>query len=394
VLATGQNPGEELVDKPMPETQSLNIAIIGHRFMGRAHSNGWLQAPRFFDLKAKPVLKVACGRDQDATRAFADNWGWQETESDWEQVVSRDDIDIIDIATPTHLHHDMAIAAAQNGKHIFCEKPFALDATQAANMLEAANKAGVVHYLNHNYRRCPAIRLAKKLIDEGKLGRLYHWRGTYQQDWLADPQTPMRWQLRHEFAGGGPHIDLGSHSVDLARYLMGEIATVSCLKANFVPERPDPDGSGTGEVNVDDASLMNVEFESGAVGSFECTRYASGRKNHNQFEINGSEGSLIFDLEKMNELQFFSRSGPSTEQGFRTILATDPEHEYVGNWWPPGHIIGYEHAFVHAAADFINAVSGDGTINPDFTDGLRCMQVIDAASRSAENGRREPISRD
>jgi predicted dehydrogenase len=378
----------------MPETQSLNIAIIGHRFMGRAHSNGWLQAPRFFDLKAKPVLKVACGRDQDATRAFADNWGWQETESDWEQVVSRDDIDIIDIATPTHLHHDMAIAAAQNGKHIFCEKPFALDATQAANMLEAANKAGVVHYLNHNYRRCPAIRLAKKLIDEGKLGRLYHWRGTYQQDWLADPQTPMRWQLRHEFAGGGPHIDLGSHSVDLARYLMGEIATVSCLKANFVPERPDPDGSGTGEVNVDDASLMNVEFESGAVGSFECTRYASGRKNHNQFEINGSEGSLIFDLEKMNELQFFSRSGPSTEQGFRTILATDPEHEYVGNWWPPGHIIGYEHAFVHAAADFINAVSGDGTINPDFTDGLRCMQVIDAASRSAENGRREPISRD
>ena len=378
----------------MPETQSLNIAIIGHRFMGRAHSNGWLQAPRFFELNARPILKVACGRDEDATQAFAENWGWQETESDWQKVVARDDIDIIDIATPTHLHHDMAIAAAQNGKHIFCEKPFCLDTTQAESMLEAADKAGIVHYLNHNYRRCPAIRLAKKLIDEGKLGRLYHWRGTYQQDWLADPQTPMRWQLRHEFAGGGPHIDLGSHSVDLARYLMGEIATVSCLKANFVPERPDPDGNGTGEVNVDDASLMNVEFESGAVGSFECTRYASGRKNHNQFEINGSEGSIIFDLEKMNELQFFSRSGPSTEQGFRTILATDPEHDYVGNWWPPGHIIGYEHAFVHAAADFINAVSGDGTISPDFTDGLRCMQVLDAASRSAENGRREPVSRD
>ncbi len=378
----------------MPETQSLNIAIIGHRFMGRAHSNGWLQAPRFFELNARPVLKIACGRDEDATRAFAENWGWQETESDWQKVVARDDIDIIDIATPTHLHHDMALAAAANGKHIFCEKPFCLGTTQAESMLEAADKAGIVHYLNHNYRRCPAIRLAKKLIDEGKLGRLYHWRGTYQQDWLADPQTPMRWQLRHEFAGGGPHIDLGSHSVDLARYLMGEIATVSCLKANFVNQRPDPEGSGTGEVNVDDASLMNVEFDSGAVGSFECTRYASGRKNHNQFEINGSEGSIIFDLEKMNELQFFSRSGPSTEQGFRTILATDPEHDYVGNWWPPGHIIGYEHAFVHAAADFINAVSGDGTISPDFTDGLRCMQVLDAASRSAENGRREPVSRD
>ena len=376
----------------MPETPSLNIAIIGHRFMGRAHSNGWLQAPRFFNLKAQPILKVACGRDEEATRAFADNWGWQETENDWQKLVSREDIDIIDIATPTHQHHDMAIAAAQNGKHIFCEKPFALSASQASSMLEAANKAGVVHYLNHNYRRCPAIRLAKKLIDEGKLGRLYHWRGTYQQDWLADPQTTMRWQLRHEFAGGGPHIDLGSHSVDLARYLMGEISTVSCLKANFVPERPNPDGNGTGEVDVDDASLMNVEFASGAIGSFECTRYASGRKNHNQFEINGSEGSLIFDLEKMNELKFFSTSGPSTEQGFSTILATDPEHEYVGNWWPPGHIIGYEHAFVHAAADFINAVSDKGSISPDFHDGLRCMQVLEAASRSAENGRREIIS--
>ncbi len=376
----------------MPEKPSLNIAIIGHRFMGRAHSNGWLQAPRFFDLKAQPVLKVACGRDEDATSAFADNWGWQETESDWQNLISREDIDIIDIATPTHLHHDMAIAAAQNGKHIFCEKPFALDASQAESMLEAANKAGVVHYLNHNYRRCPAIRLAKKLIDEGKLGRLYHWRGTYQQDWLADPQTTMRWQLRHEFAGGGPHIDLGSHSVDLARYLMGEITTVSCLKASFVPERPNPDGNGTGEVDVDDASLMNVEFASGAVGSFECTRYASGRKNHNQFEINGSEGSLIFDLEKMNELKFFSSSGPSTEQGFSTILATDPDHEYVGNWWPPGHIIGYEHAFVHAAADFINAISDNETITPDFHDGLRCMQILEAASRSAENGRRENVA--
>ncbi len=376
----------------MSEKTSLNIAIIGHRFMGRAHSNGWLQAPRFFDLKATPVLKVACGRDEQATQAFAENWGWQETESDWEKLITREDIDIIDIATPTHLHHDMAVAAAQNGKHIFCEKPFALSADQAANMLEAANKAGVVHYLNHNYRRCPAIRLAKKLIDEGKLGRLYHWRGTYQQDWLADPQTTMRWQLRNEFAGGGPHIDLGSHSVDLARYLMGEIKTVSCLKAHFVPERPNPDGEGTGKVDVDDASLMNVEFESGAVGTFECTRYASGRKNHNQFEINGSEGSIIFDLENMNELKFFSRSAPTTEQGFATILATDPEHEYVGNWWPPGHIIGYEHAFVHAAADFINAVCDNASITPDFLDGLRCMQVLEAASRSAENGCRENIT--
>lgn len=369
---------------------TLNIAIIGHRFMGRAHSNGWRQARRFFRPAAVPVLKVACGRDGGATREFAANWGWQETASDWREVVARDDIDVIDIATPTYLHRDMAVAAAEAGKHIFCEKPFALTVAEAEAMLSAAERAGVVHYLNHNYRRCPAVRLAKRLIDDGKLGRLYHWRGTYQQDWLADPETPMRWQLEHEFAGGGPHIDLGSHSVDLARYLVGEVATVSCLKAHFVNERPLPEG-GMGAVTVDDASLMSVEFENGAVGSFECTRYASGRKNHNQFEISGSRGSLVFDLERMNELEFYSADDPPGERGFRTILATDPSHDYVGNWWPPGHIIGYEHAFAHACADFLDAAASRSPIAPDFRDGVECMRVLEAASRSAKSGARESL---
>lgn len=367
--------------------RKLNIAIIGHRFMGRAHSNGWRQAPAFFELGAAPVLKVACGRDQQATEAFAENWGWEETESNWEAIIARDDIDIIDIATPTHLHKEMAIAAAEAGKHVFCEKPFSLDAEEAQAMLAAAEKAGVVHYLNHNYRRCPAVRLAKKLIEDGELGQLYHWRSTYQQDWLADPKTEMRWQLRQEFAGGGPHIDLGSHSVDLARYLMGEVSSVSCLKTHFVPKRPLPEG-GEGEVTVDDASLMHVEFESGAIGSFEVTRYAAGRKNHNKFEIYGSKGGLVFDLERMNELEFYSAEDNESTRGFRTVLATDPSHDYAGNWWPPGHIIGYEHAFAHAAADFINAIVNKQSIQPNFADGVGCMKILDAASRSAESGQR------
>ncbi len=371
-------------------SRQLRIAIIGHRFMGRAHSNGWLQAAKFFDLPAQPVLALACGRDADATRAFADNWGWEETTGDWREAVARDDIDIVDIASPTHLHRDMAVAAAAAGKHLFCEKPFALDAAQAAEMLAAAKAAGVVGYLNHNYRRCPAVRLAKQLVDSGELGRIYHWRGSYQQDWLADPETPMRWQLKQEFAGGGPHIDLGSHGIDLARYLVGEVAAVTCTQANFVKERPLPGGGG-GEVTVDDASIMSLEFESGALGSLEVTRYATGRKNRNAFEIYGSEGAVCFDLERMNELQFFSKCDPATQQGFRTVLATDPGHDYAGRWWPPGHIIGYEHPFAHAAADFIDAVCDGPPITPDFADGLACMQVLDAANRSAREGRRVEV---
>jgi predicted dehydrogenase len=371
--------------------------------MGKAHSNAWLQAARFFDLDARPVLQVACGRDAAAVRAFADRWGWRHVETDWRKVVERDDVDVVDISLPQHLHHDVAIAAARAGKHLFCEKPMALSVAEAEDMLQEARIAGVKHYLNHNYRRAPAVQLARKLIDEGRVGRIFHWRGTYQQDWIVDPKFPLTWQLQRETAGAGPHIDLNSHSVDLAHFLVGGIRTVSCLTGNFINERPLAAGAATfssgggmkkaemGKVTVEDAALMMAEFENGTLGSFEATRFASGRKNRNAFEIYGSEGSLSFNLERMNELEFYSRGEPPHAQGFRTILATEACHQYVSNWWPPGHILGYEHTFVHAVRDFVQAVAHNTAIAPDFSDGLRCIKVLEAGLISAASGKRVAI---
>lgn len=379
--------------------KKLRIAIIGYNFMGKAHSNGWSQAAKFFDLGVEPILQVACGRDEAAVRAFADRWGWKNVETDWKNAVERDDVDIVDISLPQHLHHDVAIAAAKAGKHIFCEKPMALSLADAKEMLQAATQAKVKHYVNHNYRRTPAIGLARQLIREGKLGRIFHWRGAYQQDWIVDPEFPLTWHLQKETAGTGPHGDLNSHSVDLAHYLVGDIHSVSCLTASFIGSRPLPGkgaatfSAGTttgkpemGKVTVEDASLMMVEFANGAVGSFEATRFATGRKNHNTFEIYGSEGSLAFDLERMNELQYFSRRDEGYAQGFRTILVTEGSHPYIANWWPPGHIIGYEHGFTHAAADFLKAIDQDLPIEPNFADGVKCIEVLEAGIKSAAQG--------
>jgi predicted dehydrogenase len=385
-------------------SKQLRVAIIVYKFMGKAHSNAWLQAGRFFELESEPVLKVACGREKEPLQKFAERWGWEQIETDWHKVIERDDVDIVDISLPQHLHCEVATTAAKAGKHIFCEKPMALTVAEAQQMVEAAQQAGVKHYLNHNYRRCPAVQLAKRLIEEGKIGRIFHWRGAYQQDWIVDPNFPLTWHLQKETAGSGPHGDLNSHSVDLAHYLVGEIATVACLTAGFVRSRPLPTkGAGTfdaggsatskevGEVTVEDASLMNVEFTSGAIGSFEATRFASGRKNRNTFEIYGSNGGVAFDLERMNELQYHSRFEPDYAQGFRTILVTDPSHPYIGNWWPPGHIIGYEHSFVHAVVDFIHAIDKDLPIEPNFVDGLKCIKVLEAGLQSAASGKRVAV---
>lgn len=380
--------------------KKLNVGMIGYKFMGKAHSNAWKKAPYFFDTPVEPVLKVICGRHEGPLKAFADRWGWEEIETDWKKVIEREDIDIVDIGVPTHLHHEIALAAAKAGKHIFCEKPMAVSYDQAKEMFEAAKENGITHYLNHNYRRCPAVRLAKQLIDEGKIGRIFHWRGAYLQSWIIDPQFPLTWHLQKETAGSGPHYDLNSHSVDLARYLVGEIKSVACMTAQFIPERPLPDeeaagtfkgattGEGMGKVTVEDAAFMLVEFENGALGSFEATRFAPGRKNYNYFEIYGSKGSIIFDLERMNELKFFSNEDPENAQGFRTIIATEACHDYMENWWPPGHIIGYEHEFVHAVVDFLTAVENGTTIEPNFYDGMKEMQILDAGLKSAEDGRK------
>jgi predicted dehydrogenase len=380
--------------------KQLNVGIVGYKFMGKAHSNAWKKAPLFFDVPNQPVLKVACGRNQASLEEFAQNWGWEETETDWQKLVTRPDVDIVDIALPQQLHYDVAIAAAKAGKHIFCEKPLAMNGQQAAEMLAVCEENKVVHYLNHNYRRLPAVQLAKKMINDGKIGRIFHWRCAYQQDWIVDPNFPLTWQLRKETAQAGPQWDLNSHAVDLAHFLIGDIATVSALTTNFITERPIADDSTSGNlsaqtkgdekgpVTVEDAALMLVEFASGAVGSFEATRFASGRKNGLTFEIYGSEGSVTFDLERMNELRYFSRNDPEGEQGFRTILATDPTHAYMQHWWPAGHIIGYEHTFVHAVVDFLNAVDKGTTIEPNFADGLKTIRVLEAGLRSAESGQR------
>ncbi|NND34332.1 MAG: Gfo/Idh/MocA family oxidoreductase [Saprospiraceae bacterium] len=378
----------------------LNVGIVGYNFMGKAHSNAWLQASKFFDLKAKPVLKVACGRSESAVKAFAKTWGWEQVETDWKKLIERSDVDIVDIALPQHLHYDVAIAAAKNGKHLFCEKPLSFTLAQAEEMAKVADDNGVVHYLNHNYRRVPAVALAKQMILDGQLGRLFHWRGAYLQDWIVSPDFPLTWQLQKETAHAGPQWDLNSHSVDLARFLVGEIKSVSCLTTNFISERPLPGSGATafssgtnaktemGKVTVEDAALMLVEFDNGAIGSFEATRFATGRKNHHTFEIYGSKGSLVFDLERMNELQYYSEEDQDGTRGFRTILVTENSHPYIGHWWPPGHIIGYEHTFTHAVADFIDAVAQGKKISPNFYDGVKTIEILEAGLRSAETGTR------
>ncbi len=384
--------------------RTLNVALIGQNFMGKAHSHAWLNAGRFFDLPAKPVLKVAVGRNQETLRTFAERWGWQETASDWRAVVRRDDVDVVDVSVPTDLHAEIAIAAAEAGKHVFCEKPIALSSDEARRMLDAAERAGVVHYLNHNYRRTPAVMLAKQLIDEGFVGRIYHWRGAYLQDWIADPSFPLTWHLQAEHAGAGPHFDLGSHNVDLARFLVGEIRSVNAMTARFVEERPLPGAgaatfsagaggsSGTGPVTVEDAAFVVTEFANGALGTIETSRFALGRKNQHTFEIYGSDGSIVFDLERMNELQVYSRHDPEHVRGFRTVLATEGVHPYVDAWWPPGHVIGYEHAFHHAVVDFVRAVIDGTPIAPTFADGLRETLVLEAALEAARSGQRVAVT--
>ena len=359
----------------------LRVAMIGYQFMGRAHSNAWRQARHFFDLPLEPSLQVVCGRNQEAVRDAAHKFGFAEHSTDWREVIAREDIDAVDICTPGDSHTEIAIAAAEAGKPVLCEKPLANTLDEARQMFEATRAAGVVNMVCHNYRRAPAVALAKRMIEAGEIGRIYHYRGTYLQDWIVDPEFPRVWRLEKAKAGSGSLGDIGSHSLDLSRYLVGEIAEVSGLLETFIDERPLEDGNGRGKVDVVDAALSLLRFENGAIGSVEGSRFAPGRKNFNRFEINGSKGSLAFDLERMNELEVYSETGP--DSGFRTVLATDPSHPFVEPWWPPGHILGYEHTFVHTMVDFTKAVDSGVTPSPSFEDGLRNQQVLDAIERSA-----------
>jgi predicted dehydrogenase len=369
--------------------KKLNIAMIGYGFMGKAHSNAWRQVARFFDLPLEPVMKVICGRNEEEVRKTANKFGWQEYSTSWEKVLERKDIDVIDICTPGDMHAAVAVKAAEASKVVFCEKPLANSLSEAKDMLSAVNRTGVLHMLCHNYRRAPAVMLAKQLIDQGRIGKICHYRGTYLQDWIVSPDFPRVWRLEKARTGSGALGDLVSHCVDTARHLVGEIAEVSGLLKTFITERRSPDSSAIVPVDVDDAALCMTRFENGAVGSIEGTRFAPGRKNQLRFEINGNEGSIAFDLERMNELELYLEEGPNS--GFKTILATDPQHPFLGSWWPPGHIIGYEHTFVHTVFDLITAIDKQVLPTPNFEDGVRNQRVLDAIERSANSRKWESV---
>jgi predicted dehydrogenase len=335
------------------------------------------------------VLQVLCGRDPGRADAAARQLGFAESSADWREVVARSDIDVVDICTPGDSHADIAIAAAQAGKAILCEKPLANSLAEAESMRAAVREAGVPHMLCHNYRRVPAIALAKRLIEAGDLGKIHHYRGSYLQDWIVDPDFPRVWRLERARAGSGALGDIASHSLDLARHLVGEIREVSGLLETFVHERPLEDGSGTGPVDVDDAALALLRFENGAIGTLEGSRFCPGRKNQNRFEINGSKGSLAFDLERMNELEVYREEGP--ESGFRTIFVTEASHPYLMAWWPPGHGLGYEHTFIHTVLDLLNAIENDEIPTPNFEDGVRIQRTLDAIERSSRSRRWERV---
>jgi len=370
--------------------RKLNIALIGYGFMGRAHSNAWRQVGCFFDVPYEPVMKVICGRNESELIKAANNFGWQEHSTSWEEVVGREDIDVVDICTPGNLHLPIALAAAASKKIVFCEKPLANTVAEAEQMLEAVRVNGCVHMLCHNYRRVPAVTLARELISAGRIGKIYHYRGTYLQDWLVDPDFPRVWRLEKAKAGSGALGDLLSHSIDLARYLVGEITEVSGLLKTFITERPLPDSPTMAPVEVDDAALSLVKFGNGAVGTIEATRFAAGRKNYNRFEINGSRGTIVFNLERMNELELYTDEG--LESGFRTIQVTGKGYPYMEGWWPRGHIIGYEHTFTHTVLDLLKAVAEGQMPTPNFEDGVRNQLVLDAVERSAASGCWEPVS--
>jgi len=378
--------------------KEVNVGLIGYKFMGKAHSFAYKNVSLFFDLPVKPVMKVICGRTEKAVNQAKEKFGWFEYETDWRKVVERKDIDLIDITTPPNAHKDIAIEAAKNGKILFCEKPLATNLKDAYEMLEAVEKYKVKHAICFNYRKLPAIGLAKKMIEEGRIGKIYHMRAVYLQDWIVDPDFPLVWRLQKSIAGSGAHGDLNAHLIDMARYLVGEFDEVIGASETFIKERPilkekeeletgltdKEKGKEKAFVDVDDTTIFIAKFKNGAIGSFEATRFAPGRKNYQFFEINGSKGSIVFNLERLNELQYYNREEISSIQGFRTIITTDSTHPYASNWWPAGHIIGYGETFVNMVADIFNSISKGENPSPNFYDGVKCQEVLESVERSVK----------
>ncbi|MGO4471984.1 Gfo/Idh/MocA family protein [Arthrobacter sp. M-10] len=398
----------------MTTAKPLRVGMVGYAFMGAAHSHAWRTAPRFFDLPLDPQLTALCGRNDDGVRAAAGKLGWGSVETDWRRLLERDDIDLIDICTPGNTHAEIAIAALEAGKHVLCEKPLANSVAEAERMTEAAQAAaerGVFSMCGFSYRRTPALALAKRMVEEGRLGNIRHVRAQYLQDWLSDENAPMTWRLDKSKSGSGSLGDIGAHSIDAAQWVTGQqITGVSALLETFVHERPlagDLVGLGghgdvgadapRGAVTVDDAAIFTARFSgdgldggttsAGAVGVFEATRFALGRKNAMRLEVNGTKASLAFDFEEMNVLSFYD-AAESPDAGFRRIFVTEPEHPYVGNWWPTGHGLGYEHGFTHQVVDLVSAIGAGEQPSPSFADALQVQKVLAAVEGSAAESSR------
>ena len=383
----------------------VGIGLVGYAFMGQAHSQAWRSVHRFFEVPLIPRMAALCGRDRDAAGAAAARLGWSAVETDWRELVRRDDVQLVDVCTPGDSHAEIALAALAAGKHVLCEKPLSNSVAEAEEMTAAAERAaadGIVAMVGFNYRRVPAVSLARELVAAGRIGQVRHVRALYLQDWITDPQFPLVWRLRRDKAGSGALGDIGAHIVDLAQFVTGELITgVSAQTETFITERPLPaaaaglsalsvDGNGarTGAVTVDDCAVFTARLTGGAMATFEATRFATGRKNAMRLEVNGSLGSLAFDFESMNELHFHDETEPAATAGFRRILVTEPQHPYLKGWWPPGHGLGYEHAFVHQARDLLVGLARREPVHPTFRDGLQVQRVLDAVERSAADGSR------
>ncbi|MET4618983.1 putative dehydrogenase [Arthrobacter sp. 2762] len=377
---------------------SLRVAMIGYGFMGAAHSQGWRTSPRVFDLPADAEMAVIVGRDAAAVAKAASKWGWAESATDWREVIARDDIDVVDIVTPGDSHAEIAIAALDAGKHVLCEKPLANTVAEAEAMAAAAERAtarGVKAMVGFTYRRVPAVTFLRQLIAEGVVGRIAHVRASYRQDWLVDPDMPLAWRLQKEHAGSGALGDIGAHAIDLVEFVTGmDVEQVSGVLDTIVKQRPllgsgsglsGKAAAGYGQVTVDDIAIFTGRLASGALASFEATRFATGRKNALTIEISGDKGALAFDLEDLNSIQFYDRTAPADQQGFRKILVTEPVHPYVAAWWPAGHMLGYEHGFSHQVKDLVEGIVRNTDPHPTFADGLRVQRVLDAVERSSNN---------
>ena len=377
--------------------KNLNIGTIGYGFMGRAHSNAFRKVANFFPSNHSLVLKAACGRDAAKTQAFADTWGYESIETDWKKLIARKDIDLIDIAAPNNVHAEIAIAAAKAGKMILCEKPLAMNAAEAAKMTKAVEAAKVPNMVWYNYRRIPAVTLAKQLIDEGKLGKIFHYRAKFLQDWTISADVPQggpgTWRLDASVAGSGVTGDLLAHCIDTALWLNGGIDTVTAMTETFVKERKHALTGKKQKVGIDDASAFLARFTNGSLATFEATRYARGHKALYTFEINGEHASIGWDLHDLHRLQWFDHRDPGNVRGWRSIHVSDGDQPYMKNWWVPGLQIGYEHSFVHQIADFIKGLEEGKPASPTFRDGLATDLVTDAVLKSARTQRWEKVKR-